>query len=144
MSGKHELSRLLSETAQMSQPMVMKNAKFSTITMSVCLAKVKCEPGTLNQLKVNQNQISIMEHLNVNKSMNHDKIGNLVLKKCHNTLSASLTLIFQTCLNEGSFPDTWKLSHVTPIFKEGNRADVSCYKPISLLCCCSKYWKSHI
>ena len=97
------------------------------------------EPGTLNQLKVNQNQISdIMEHLNVNKSMGHDKIGNLVLKKCHSTLSKSLTLIFQTCLNKGSFPETWKLSQVTPIFKEGNKADVSCYRPISLLCCCSK------
>ena len=97
------------------------------------------EPGTLNQLKMNQNQISDnMEHLNVNKSMGHDKIGNLVLKKCHSTLSKSLTLIFQTCLNKGSFPETWKLSQVTPIFKEGNKADVSCYRPISLLCCCSK------
>ena len=54
------------------------------------------------------------------------------------TLNTSLSHLFQTCLKNGSFPDTWKLSQVTQIFKEGNRADVSCYRPITLLRCCSK------
>ena len=40
-----------------------------------------------------------------------------------------------------------KISHTVetlssdPIFKEGNRADVSCYRPITLLCCCSKVFE---
>ena len=64
--------------------MVTKNANFSTITLfgkSDMKLDSTFEPGTLNQLKVNQIQISdIMEHLNVNKSMGHDIIGNFVLK----------------------------------------------------------------
>ena len=79
----------------------------------------------------------IMEHLNVNNSMGHGKIGNLVLKKCHCTLNKSSTLIFQTCLDKGSFLKRWKISQVTLIIKEGNKAGLSCYRPIGLLCCCS-------
>ena len=29
----------------------------------------------------------------------------------------------------------------TPIFKEGNKADVKCYRPIGLLCTCSKVFE---
>ena len=61
-----------------------------------------------------------------------------IFEACHETLSKSLTFIFQTCINKGIFPSIWKTSQVAPIFKEGNKADVSCYRPISLLCCCSK------
>ena len=41
----------------------------------------------LNRFIVDQSQISeIMSQLNVNKSMGHDNIGNLILKSCHKTL----------------------------------------------------------
>ena len=32
----------------------------------------------------------------------------------------------------------WKTSQVMPIFREGNKADITCYRPISLLCFISK------
>ena len=70
--------------------------------------------------------------------MGHDEIWKLVLRHCSHILSLSLEMIFQTCLNKGTYPKTWKISKVTPIFKAGNKADVTCYRPISLLCCCSK------
>ena len=93
----------------------------------------------LNRFIVDQSQVSeIRRQLNVNKSMGHDNIGSLILKSCHKTLSKSLTLIFQTCLHKKIFPEIWKISEVTPVFKEGSKTDVSCYRPISLLCCCSK------
>ena len=79
-----------------------------------------------------------MRKLDLNKSTGPDQIGNLILKACHETLSKSLTFIFRRCINKGIFPSIWKTSQVTPIFKEGNKADVSCYKPISSLYCCSK------
>ena len=85
-----------------------------------------------------------MKQLNVSKSTGHDKIGNLVLKMCHDTLSKSLNFIFQACLNKGQYPDAWKTSQVTPIINEGNKADIRCYRPISLLCCCSKVFEKVI
>ena len=43
-------------------------------------------------------------------------------------------MIFQTCLNKATYPKTWRQSKVSPILKEGNRADVTFYHPINLLC----------
>lgn len=33
----------------------------------------------------------------------------------------------------GIFPECLKLACVTPVFKAGDRSDVSCYRPISVL-----------
>ena len=60
------------------------------------------------------------------------------------TLCKWLAMIFQTCLNKGTYPKVWKTGQVTPIFKEGNKADFkSAIAPVSLLCSCSKiFWKN--
>ena len=47
-------------------------------------------------------------------------------------------MLFQTTLNKGSFPELWKLSQITPVYKEGSKADVNCCRSISLLYCVSK------
>ena len=86
-----------------------------------------------NRLTIDQSQVNILKQLDVNKSMGHDNIGDLKLKSCHVTVSESLTLIFQTCLNKRAFPDTWKTCQVAPILKEGNKADVSCNRPMFTL-----------
>ena len=50
-------------------------------------------------------------------------------------------MIYQTCLNKGTYPKVWKTGQVTTIFKEGNKADVKCYRPICLLCSFSKVFE---
>lgn len=42
-------------------------------------------------------------------------------------LSWPLHIIFNKSLASGIFPDFRKVSHLTPIFKSGNRADISNY-----------------
>ena len=76
--------------------------------------------------------------------MGYDNIRNLILKSCHETLRKSLSLFFQACLNKNTFLDTWKTCQLAPIFKEGNKADLSCFQPISLLCCFSKLLEKNI
>ena len=72
---------------------------------------ISFEPGVLSRVTKYQSQISgIMSQLKVNKSTGHDKIGNLVLKECYQNLNKSMTLILQTCLNKGLFPDACKNS----------------------------------
>ena len=52
----------------------------------------------------------------------------------NNVISQSLADIFNTFIQSGIFPDDFKMAGVTPIFKEGEKGDVSNYHPISILC----------
>ena len=40
--------------------------------------------------------------------------------------------MFQASLQTGLIPDTWKLAHVTPIYKKGKKDKKENYRPISL------------
>lgn len=64
-----------------------------------------------------------------------------ILKKCESTLKFALTYIFNLSLQEGVFVDRWKSAIITPVFKEGKRDDVTCYRPISKLSCISKLFE---
>ena len=48
-------------------------------------------------------------------------------------VACSLLPLYKNSLTSASFPDNWKLSHVTPVFKKGKPCDVNNYRPISLL-----------
>ena len=71
-----------------------------------------------------------MVNININKGPGPDGIPPSVLKSCSFVLSRPLHIIFNKSLASGIFPDFWKVSYLTPIFKSGNRADISNYRPI--------------
>ena len=74
-----------------------------------------------------------LSKVDVSKGAGPDQIPNRVLKECCHSLYLPLYRIFSDSLNRGVFPDNWKLSNVCPIFKSGNKNDVSNYRPISIL-----------
>ena len=104
--------------------------------------EISFEPGTLNQSTKDRIEVSeIIKQFNVSKSTGHDKSGNLVPKMCHDFLNKWLTFIFQTWLSKIQKSVDWKTSQVAPIIKEGNKVDVCCYRPNSLICYCSKVFE---
>jgi len=40
-------------------------------------------------------------------------------------------MIFETSHNIGLFPWDWKFANTVPIYKEGNKAEVNKYRPVS-------------
>ena len=80
----------------------------------------------------------LSQNLDLNKSTGPDNLGKIIIRNCAKTLCKSLLLLFQTILNKGIFPELWKLSQITPVYKEGSKADVNRYRPKGLLCCVSK------
>jgi len=72
------------------------------------------------------------------KSPGADKITPLILKRCAQSLHLPLTSLFNHSLNEGQVPADWKCGIIAPIYKSGNRSDVSNYRPVTLLPTISK------
>ena len=75
------------------------------------------------------------------KKSSHGVISNKVTKMTNETISPYLEILFQKCIKDGIFPDSFKVAEVIPLFKGGNREDRNCYRPISLLPTISKIFE---
>ena len=62
-----------------------------------------------------------------------DGIASNLLKIAFPVICNSICDIFNFSIFSGSFPDSWKIARVAPIFKEGKPGDRSNYRPISVL-----------
>ncbi|NQY00907.1 MAG: hypothetical protein HRT70_07220 [Flavobacteriaceae bacterium] len=71
-----------------------------------------------------------------------DNIPYCVLKAGSPILVPQLCRLFQFFFDNNVVPSQWKIAHVTPIFKKGNRKDPANYRPISLTCCTCKLMES--
>ena len=69
----------------------------------------------------------------------------MVLKNCELELSYILAELFNKCLKEFCFPDSWKVSSVIPVFKNvGEMSIAKNYHPVSLLSVVSKVFEKII
>jgi len=74
-----------------------------------------------------------MKGMKASKALNPDGIPSFILKELRDELCEPLAILFQISFEQCKFPSSWKLSHVTPIFKgKGKRSDPENYRPISL------------
>jgi hypothetical protein len=55
-----------------------------------------------------------------------------------------MTKIYNLSINSASFPDLWKISKVSPLFKSGSLFDRSNFLPISVLAVISKMLERHV
>ena len=91
-----------------------------------------------------EDEVSEMQSISINpagvapfKATGPDDIPAYLLKKIANQLAPSLTLVFKTSLNQSKLPSDWKIAHIIPAHKNGDRSLPNNYRPISLtsLCC---------
>ena len=66
------------------------------------------------------------------------------MKFISSVIVTPVTMLFNRSLAEGSVPLDWKLTNVSPIFKQGSRHSAENYRPISLTCHLSKVLESII
>ena len=75
----------------------------------------------------------IIKKLKNKKSCGFDELSSELLKMGSEVLSKPLTTIINKSIEEGRFPEEWKIAKVFPLHKKGDRTDVSNYRPVALL-----------
>ena len=69
--------------------------------------------------------LNIINNLKNKKSYGIDGISNVLLKSIANEILKPLTLIINQSLETGIFPDAFKTSKVTPLYKKGDKTDLN-------------------
>ena len=80
----------------------------------------------------------IVADLKIKSSYGYDKISNIILKSIMGDIINSICELFNTSMKEGIFPNIMKYADVIPLFKSGDREQLTNYHPISLLITVSK------
>lgn len=83
---------------------------------------------------ITANEILLIIHeLKNKKSVGYDNVSTSLVKYCAIILSDILEKLFNSCVEQGYYPDELKKARVIPIYKKGDPLNVDNYRPISLL-----------
>ena len=98
--------------------------------------------GTFNQsiflnLATEEEIIAIANQFQSGKAAGCDNIPMSIVKQSINFISSPLAHIFNLSIMHGIVPDQIKIARVVPIFKAGDKAIFSNYRPVSILPCFS-------
>ena len=72
--------------------------------------------------------LEALMNLDIKKGIGPDKVSPILLQECADSLSRSLTYIFNKSLKIGLFPKRW-----SPILKSGSRRCVDNYQGVAIL-----------
>lgn len=81
---------------------------------------------------------SACRRLKASSSAGPDGIPSIILRNCAEALAEPLQILFNKSITSERFPECWKKSYMFPVFKKGNKRDISNYRGITSLCACSK------
>ena len=75
---------------------------------------------------------NVIRKLKNGKASGPDKVPTTIIKDVGDLIAKLLTMIFNSSLMNGVFPDIWKIARITPIFKSDAKKDMNNYRPISV------------
>ena len=96
-----------------------------------------CNQSELNLIS-DEELLIALDHLKKSLVCGPDGIPSFIYKECADPLLPPIKHILNLCLTCLTFPEEWKLSRITPIFKNGDRCVGENYRGISILSAVSK------
>ena len=96
-------------------------------------------PEGISNIVATENEVhDLLKCIDPSKSTGPDGVSPRLLKEAGVAIVPSLTKLMNLSLSSATVPDSWKLAHVIPLFKKGEKSEVNNYRPVSLLSCVSK------
>jgi hypothetical protein len=99
------------------------------------MSEMRLIPTTETEIKC------IVKTLKIKNSAGYDGISSRILKNCMDVISKPLIHIINESFKQSIYPERLKYALVRPIYKMGERTDISNYRPISLLTTFSKIFE---
>ncbi len=96
------------------QSVFVNDSENSTLPDFAIRTKERISDISFNSGKV----LEYLKKINPEKCQGSDKIHPFVIKKCANTLSKPISLIFQKSFENGELSDLWLEANVIPLFKK--------------------------
>ena len=97
---------------------------------SVCNLKIKQGPNSIFIYPVTEEEvISLTKSLKGKPTAGDDDIPENLVK----LIKGPLAHIYNLSLNSGVFPDIWKTTKVTSLYKKGDKYDMKNYRPLSII-----------
>ena len=92
-------------------------------------------PVFLSEIQISSTDVyDVLIKLNPIKAMGIDRIGPNILMLCACALYQPIHHLFTTSLRQCQLPTEWRTHCIVPIFKSGDRSDISNYRPIYPCC----------
>ena len=89
----------------------------------------------MNDISVSTDGVTkLLKGLIPSKAMGPDESHPRILKELAAEHGPVFTHLFQQSLDTGEIPEEWSLANICPLFKKGDRALASNYRPVSLTC----------
>lgn len=85
--------------------------------------------------------LKVIDGLKSKSSYGNDRISNKLLKIVKHELADALTLIFNQCISQNTFPYALKIAKVIPIYKKNEEYIMDNYRPVSVLPSISKVFE---
>ena len=76
---------------------------------------------------------NVIKTTNLNTAAGPDEIHPVVIKNCSKSFILPLLLLFSKILESCTYPELWKISYITPVFKANDKCDISNYRPITTI-----------
>ena len=112
-------------------------------TLEHFLRKSKSPSEQFQLIEVSETEVlKIVNSLPNKTSSGHDGISNKCMKKIIQYILKDLTMIINKSIREECFPDSLKISKISPIFKKSDRTDMNNWRPIAELMTFSKIFEN--
>ena len=118
---------------------------FDTAKLSNFVRSKKNESAIFSIPSITERDVvSYILKIDSNKSTGIDNISSRMLKLAASFIAPSIAKLVNLSFSLNVFPSRWKTAKVTPIFKSGDPADITNYRPISVLTILSKIAERHV